>query len=626
MQFKFDEKYNTLNLLSEYGRNIIRERLLCNDTNPIESLYIRFMSILPKERTELYKYLLFGGHALLSSALAGVLYNSRVRGNACSLTTILPDKDFIDNITALSRNISIGVGAGLSLDYLNRFIQHNNIKATFMNTCKTLNSSTLLYTSERKSKLAIYLSLHKSSVLDVLYATRLENPQFPNIFFGLMIPDLFIKRVRSRQKWYFFDDCPELNNCFGEKYERLYNEMVDAGKYTDCMDALDLLIEIRNLIQTTGLPYIHWRDTINRYNNQRDLGIISSSNLCCEIMQTSMPQYGDSMCHIATVNVAMLDYFDDQAFESIADMVSTIIDVRSLFKTRWHQFVFTSSFLATLMLNDLLTEIHSNVDDDKIAYAYELYLKSDPTPILTREEFGRLANNDHRREIAVSPTGVYDLYLLVKQTVQTYDDFLPLFAEILYFAAVLGSAYYFKTTRIQCKLYPKTEFAKGRFQFDLRGHTPKFQDGWKILSKLAATEGLSNSMLVSYAPAATTSLYYGVCESISTPPNDIVTKSGSRRIADVPYITRTKKISYETERPTIIQQLKRCASVAPFVDGSQSTCIQMKADPQSIETVFAKSFDFELKGLYYPVFDKTGAYINLISPGHNSISCTSCIN
>lgn len=629
MKFVYNDKYGALDHLSDYGRNIMHERLLCNGKTTIEDFYIRFIGILPRERFELYKYLFMGGHALLSSALVSILYDSRMQGNACSLTTILPDSKFIDNISTLSRNISLGVGAGLSLDYLNQFRQKNNIKATFMNTCKTLNSATLLYTSERKSKLAIYLSLHKSSVVDVLYATRLENPQFPNIFFGLMIPDLFIKRVKERGTWYFFDECPQLNNCFGEEYERLYDEMVRTHQYTDEMKAVDLFVALRNLIQTTGLPYIHWRDTINRYNNQQDLGIISSSNLCCEIMQTSMPEHGESKCHIITANMAMLDHFDPIAFDAVANMVSDLIDVKSHFATHWHRFVLTTSFLSTLMLNDLLTTINSGDTDEIIAYAYKLYLKTAPSSVLSKDEFKQLALEPHRREIAVSPTGVYDLYLqlesLQQQQPETYDEFLPTFAEVLYFGAVLGSAYYYRQTRIQCKLYRKTEFAKGRFQFDLRGIVPQFKDGWAILSELAK-EGLSNSMLVSYAPAATTSLYYGVCESISTPLNNLTTKSGSRRIADVPYITRAKKIKYKTQQPTIIQQLERSASVAPFVDGSQSTCVQMKSDPESVETVFVKSFELKLKGLYYPVFDKTGEYINLISPSHNSISCTSCIN
>ena len=47
-----------------------------------------------------------------------------------------------------------------------------------------------------------------------------------DLFYGLWIPDLFMKRVKSNSKWSLFcpDRTPGLSECYGNNYKKLYLE------------------------------------------------------------------------------------------------------------------------------------------------------------------------------------------------------------------------------------------------------------------------------------------------------------------------------------------------------------------------------------------------------------------
>ena len=50
----------------------------------------------------------------------------------------------------------------------------------------------------------------------------------------------------------------------------------------------------------TGTPYIGYKDAVNKKNNQKNLGVIQSSNLCHEIVEFTSPD------EIAVCNLASL--------------------------------------------------------------------------------------------------------------------------------------------------------------------------------------------------------------------------------------------------------------------------------------------------------------------------------
>jgi ribonucleotide reductase alpha subunit len=53
------------------------------------------------------------------------------------------------------------------------------------------------------------------------------------------------------------------------------------GKGRSTVNARDLWFQILDAQMETGTPYICYKDAVNRKSNQKNLGTIKSSNLCC---------------------------------------------------------------------------------------------------------------------------------------------------------------------------------------------------------------------------------------------------------------------------------------------------------------------------------------------------------
>ena len=52
----------------------------------------------------------------------------------------------------------------------------------------------------------------------------------------------------------------------------------------------------------TGSPYMCYKDHVNNKSNQQNIGVIQSSNLCCEVMQYSDPSE-TAVCNLASISL-----------------------------------------------------------------------------------------------------------------------------------------------------------------------------------------------------------------------------------------------------------------------------------------------------------------------------------
>lgn len=109
-----------------------------------------------------------------------------------------------------------------------------------------------------------------------------DNVRARDLFYALWIPDLFMKCVEDDIDWYLMcpDECPNLHDTYGEKFEELYNRYITEGKYRKKVRAQDLWFKILEAQIETGTPYMLYKDAANRKSNQRAYGTIRSSNLC----------------------------------------------------------------------------------------------------------------------------------------------------------------------------------------------------------------------------------------------------------------------------------------------------------------------------------------------------------
>ncbi|MCH4825436.1 ribonucleoside-diphosphate reductase subunit alpha [Planococcus halocryophilus] len=174
---------------------------------------------------------------------------------------------------------------------------------------------------QRQGAVAIYLDVfHKdimNGFLDLKTNNGDERRKAHDIFTGVSIPDLFMKRLqekdengRSIGEWHTF--CPhQVKQVMGWKdangnalgLEDFYDEKDTkyfSDKYQEAVDhpllprktyrAMEIMARIMVSQLETGTPYMFYRDEVNRQNPNkhtrgRGLTSIYCSNLCTEIMQ-----------------------------------------------------------------------------------------------------------------------------------------------------------------------------------------------------------------------------------------------------------------------------------------------------------------------------------------------------
>jgi len=157
----------------------------------------------------------------------------------------------------------------------------------------------------RKGSIAVYLEPWHADILDFL-EIRLnqgdDEARCRDLFSALWIPDLFMKRVEEGGKWSLF--CPDtakgLSNVYGEEFEALYTKYEEEGLATTTVPATEVWKAILKSQTETGTPYMLYKDACNSKSNQKNLGVIKSSNLCTEIIEYT-DKDETSVCNLASI-------------------------------------------------------------------------------------------------------------------------------------------------------------------------------------------------------------------------------------------------------------------------------------------------------------------------------------
>ena len=177
----------------------------------------------------------------------------------------------------------------------------------FNNMARFINQS-----GKRNSSCAIYLEpwhLDIESFLDLKTNHGDEEAKARDLFYGLWICDLFMKRIESNGQWTLM--CPDtfkgMSNVYGSDFEELYNsyeERISSGEFSPgpykIIKARDLWYKILDAQMETGTPYLLYKDACNIKSNQKNIGTIKSSNLCTEIIQYS-DENETAVCNLASI-------------------------------------------------------------------------------------------------------------------------------------------------------------------------------------------------------------------------------------------------------------------------------------------------------------------------------------
>lgn len=138
---------------------------------------------------------------------------------------------------------------------------------------------------KRNGSFACFLDVFHADIeefLEMKKNTGDVNLRARDLFYGLWVSDLFMEKVEKDEDWYLMcpDQCKGLVDAYGEEFNNLYTSYIEKGMYRKKIRARDLWNSILVSQTETGTPYICYKDSVNKKNNQSNLGTITSSNLC----------------------------------------------------------------------------------------------------------------------------------------------------------------------------------------------------------------------------------------------------------------------------------------------------------------------------------------------------------
>lgn len=403
-----------------------------------------------------------------------------------------------------------------------------------------------------------------------------------DVFPQVIVPDLFMKRVQSGKNWSLFDPYEvrikygvELTELWGSEFEKIYKELEKDKdiELTQTVSARELWTHILKTALETGLPYVIFKDTINKLNPNKNSGMISQANLCVESYSNFSP---------SNPKRKVVTKKGDDAYE-----VKWIVD---------------AGYAHTCNLASI---VYSNIEDKEEAYQVSrlatrildnaISLTDAPIPEAD-------IHNDDYRIIGIGAMGLAD-YLAVRDLPYGSKKALKeseSLSEIVALGAVTESV---ELARVRGK-YPKYEgsdFSKniffGKSTDDIISSTcDEYKNRWEQVFKLQSKNGMRHGSLLAIAPNTSTSPLMGATASIWPPFRKFfVDASTSGNVPLVPPSFNQENIFSYQENRHINQKriIETCASVQKWVD--QGISMELLLNLNREEPYTAK----EINDLYF---------------------------
>jgi ribonucleoside-diphosphate reductase alpha subunit len=318
----------------------------------------------------------------------------------------------------------------------------------------------------RKGSIAVYLEPWHADVMDFLQI-RLnqgdDEARCRDLFSAMWIPDLFMERVESNSNWTLMcpNECPGLSDVYGDEFNTLYESYESQGLGRS-IPAYDIWMAILKSQIETGTPYMLYKDHVNKKSNQKNIGVIKSSNLCTEICEVSTSDE-TAVCNLGSL--ALPAYVHDNQFDY----------------TKLHAVVRT----LTKNLNKVI---------DRNYY-----------PISTARE-----SNVRHRPIGIGVQGLADVFMLLGYPFDSTEakDINKNIFETIYHAALEESCELAKVHGAY-ETFDGSPASKGILQFDMWGVKPGDRYEWEELRKNVERFGIRNSLLVAPMPTASTAQILG---------------------------------------------------------------------------------------------------------------------
>jgi len=343
--------------------------------------------------------------------------------------------------------------------------------------------------NKRPGAFAIYLEPWHADVFDFLDLKKnhgKEENRARDLFYAMWIPDLFMKRVESDGVWSLMcpDECPGLQDTWGEKFEDLYEKYEKEGRFRKQVKAQQLWYAIIESQIETGTPYMLYKDACNRKSNQQNLGTIKCSNLCTEIMEYSAPDEV-AVCNLASIAVNMFIVKEAEKENSIS------YDFEALKKM---------AKVATKNLNKIIDVNYYPVPE------------------------ARKSNMRHR-PIGIGVQGLADAYIIMRLPFESEEACMlnKQIFETIYYGALEASCELAEQLG-PYETYPGCPVSQGKLQYDMWDVTPTPLHDWASLKTKIAKFGVRNSLLLAPMPTASTAQILGNNESVEAYTSNIFSR------------------------------------------------------------------------------------------------------
>ena len=415
---------------------------------------------------------------------------------------------------------------------------------------------------KRNGSFAIYMEPWHSDIEDFLDLKKNhgdEEMRARDLFYALWIPSLFMEKVEKDLEWCLFcpDKCPGLSDCYGEAFNTLYAKYESEGKMNKRVRARDLWYKVLDSQMETGTPYLLYKDAANEKSNQKNLGVIKSSNLCTEIIEYSNDEE-TAVCNLASIGLSKFVNKDKtfnytklhEVTKVITSNLNKIIDVNfyPTDKTMRSNFLHRPIGIGVQGLADVFAQMdipfHSAtaVGVNKLIFEtiYHAALeRSNELAISRKDDMLKLRNlNKYDEKYQI------DIFESDARECRTYKENLsdeirailqrvsPVRAEIDITDDNVAGAY---------SSFVGSPASKGILQFDMWGVTPSDRYDWGVLKSSVKEHGIRNSLLLAPMPTASTSQILGNNECFEPFTSNIYT----RRTLAGDYVVANKHLMKE---------------------------------------------------------------------------------
>ncbi len=416
------------------------------------------------------------------------LYNSgtpRPQLSSCFLLTV--DSDSIDGIfDSLKKCAVISKSAGgIGISWHNVRSRGSRVLSTNGRSSGTVpflqiynwTARAVNQGGRRPGAFAIYMEPWHDDIFEFLELRdpgKKEQQRALDLFYALWVNDLFMKRCRDDKMWTLFNpnDVQDLYDLWGKSFEQRYTYYESIGMGMRKVRARELMERIIVSQVETGLPYMLYKDACNAKSNQKNLGTIRNSNLCCEIVEYC------SKDEIAVCNLASI---------ALPRFIKYPADGKPFFN---HQKLYK-------MVRWVVRNLDRVIDGNYY-----------PLPE------ARNSNMRHR-PMGIGVQGLANVFsrLRLPFTSPEAKELNTAIFETMYYAA-LSESTALAREKGSYSSFEGSPASKGILQFDMWGVTPSSgRWDWQALKETIKTQGLRNSLLIAPMPTASTAQILGNMES-----------------------------------------------------------------------------------------------------------------